>query len=336
MTKLVETSRANMMTGGRILLVGGYGIVGTKVAEFLRRHHPTLRLVIAGRTQASAKKLADRLGQAEAAVVDTASADPLAHIGAIDAVLGLVHDRDDNLLRAAMARGAAYVDITRGWAAQSRAYVAASLEAARAPVMFASNWMAGVPAILIAHMARDMAKVDAVTLSILYDMNETIGPDSADAGSAMSEPFIALVDGAWRKVEGLSDPVIVRFPSGRERPTVRVNMADVVTLAKATRARDVAVRIGVEPKAENPGPVSHEIVVELTGGGQTRRASIVDAKGQAHLTALGVVANLERVLGLGRTPLRPGLAVPETAPDGDRLVQLLRSEGVEIALTPSD
>ena len=317
----------------RILLVGGYGIVGTRAAAQLRRHHPDLHLVITGRSREKAAALANRLGQAEAAVVDTAQADPLASLGSsITAVVALVHDHDDNLLRSAIARGLPYVDITRGVAAQTRAYFTASLLHVRAPVMFASNWMAGVPAILAMHLARDLAPVDAVTLSILYDMSETIGPDSADAGSTMSEPFMARVDGAWRKVEGLSDPVAVTFPSGRERPTVRVSMADVITLAQATRARDVAVRIGVEPARESPGVVSHEIIVELTGRQRTRRAAILDPHGQAHLTALGVVANLERVLGLTGEPLRPGIAVPETAPDGERLLHLLREEGVTVSL----
>lgn len=317
----------------RILLVGGAGVVGSRVATLLRRYHPALHLVIAGRSHDKATDLARRLGNAEAAVVDTADADPLASVnGDIAAVLALVHDHDDNLLRSAIARGLPYLDITRGVAAQTRAYVTASLAPVRAPVMFASNWMAGVPAILAMHLARDVAPIDRVTLSILYDMNETIGPDSADAGSTMGEPFTARVDGTWRKVEGLRDPVTVRFPSGRERPTVRVSMADVVTLAQATRARDVAVRIGIEPQREDPGPVSHEIVVELTGAKAKRKASLLDPNGQAHLTALGVVANLERVLGLTGAPLPPGIAVPETAPDGSRMIELLRAEDVALTI----
>lgn len=315
----------------RILLVGGYGVVGSRVAAQLRRHHPDLRLVIAGRNQGNAKDLAGRLGNAEAAVIDTADADPLAQVrGDIAAVLALVHDHDDNLLRAAIARGLPYVDITRGVAAQTRAYVTTSLAPIRAPVMFASNWMAGVPAIMALYLARDLAPIDSVTLSILYDMSETIGPDSADAGSTMSEPFMARVDGAWRKVEGLSDPLVVSFPSGRERPTVRVSMADVITLAQATRARDVAVRIGIEPARENPGPVSHEIVVEVASPKGKRRLALLDPHGQAHLTATGVVANLERVLGLSGAALQPGTCVPETAADGARLIDLLRAEGVAL------
>ena len=315
----------------RILLVGGYGVVGSRVAAQLRHHHPDLRLVIAGRSRDKAAELAGRLGNAEAAVVDTGNADPLASIeGQVAAVLALVHDHDDNLLRSAIARGLPYLDITRGVAAQTRAYFTASLQPVRAPAMFASNWMAGVPAILAMHLARGLAPIDTVTLSILYDMNETIGPDSADAGSTMSEPFMARVDGAWRKVEGLSDPVVVRFPSGRERPTVRVSMADVITLAQATRARDVAIRIGIEPACENPGPISHEIVVEVASGTGKRRITLLDPNGQAHLTATGVVANLERVLGLKGPALHAGVCVPETAPDGKRLIDLLRAEHVTL------
>jgi hypothetical protein len=320
------------MPAPRILLVGGYGVVGSRVAALLRRHHPDLHLVVAGRSHDKAAAFARRIGNAEAAVVDTANADPLAQIqGDLAAVLALVHDHDDSLLRSAMARGLAYVDITRGVTAQTRAYFTASLSPVRAPVMFASNWMAGVPAILALHLARDLAPVDSVTLSILYDMSETIGPDSADAGSTMSEPFMARIDGAWRKVEGLSDPVVVRFPSGRERPTVRVSMADVITLAQAMRARDVAVRIGIEPARENPGSVSHEIVVEVAAAKGKRRLALLDPHGQAHLTATGVVANLERVLGLTGKALHAGLCVPETSANGERLVALLRAEGVTLS-----
>jgi hypothetical protein len=319
-------------TTPRILLVGGYGVVGSRVAALLRRHHPGLQLVIAGRSHDKAAELARRTGSAEAAVVDTATTDPLASVkGDIAAILALVHDHDDNLLRSVIARGLPYVDITRGVTAQTRAYFTASLSHVRAPTMFASNWMAGVPAILGLHLARDLGPVDSVTLSILYDMSETIGPDSADAGSTMSEPFIARVDGAWRKVEGLSDPVVVRFPSGRERPTVRVSMADGITLAQATRASDVAVRIGIEPARQNPGPVSHEIVVEVAGSKGKRRLALLDPQGQAHLTATGVVANLERVLGLTGAASHAGICVPETSANGVRLISLLRAEGVTLS-----
>lgn len=340
-----------------VLLVGGYGLVGAQSAASIRRHHPQLKLIVAGRTLARAKALADTLGNAEAAVVNTGDADPLAQIGPVDAVVGLVHDAEDNLLRAAMRRGAAYVDITRLAAPQARAYVAASLETARTPVLFASNWMAGVPAILAVHAAREFSRVDSIALSVLFDRADKTGPDAADAAGALAEAVTARIRSAWRVVKPMSGPRRVRFPSGRTRTVYRMNMADVTTLAKATGARDVAMRIGLDsngaaramwllmrlglsnllrsPAAQSAAGAAHEIVIDIAGqrAGKTdrRRITILDPKGQAHLTALGVLANVERVLGLTGEPLRPGVAVPETAPDGKRLLELLRAENVAVS-----
>jgi hypothetical protein len=44
------------------------------------------------------------------------------------------------------------------------------------------------------------------------------------------------------------------------------------------------------------------------------------------------VANLERLIGLGCTPLRAGIAIPETSPDGARLLALLAAEGVQASV----
>ena len=112
----------------RILLVGGTGVVGSRVAALLRRHHPEFTLVIASRSKEKGDALAAKLGSAEGAIVRTGDADPLATVdGPIDAVLGLVHDNDDNLLRSAIRRGIPYSDIPRGNAALSRAFVTAAL-----------------------------------------------------------------------------------------------------------------------------------------------------------------------------------------------------------------
>lgn len=351
---------------GRVLLVGGYGVVGTQTAELLRRHHPQLRLVIGGRTLTTAQALADRLGNADALVVDTRTPDPLANAGQLAAVAGLVHDPDDHLLRAAIRRGVAYIDITRGVTAQTRAYVAAALESPTAPVLFASNWMAGVPAVLAVNEARKFSHVDSINLSILFDRNDKTGPDSADAGGGLSESMTVRTGGAWKTVAPMSAAARVRFPSGRRRAVFRMNMADVTTLAQATGAKDVAVRIGLDsniaahamrallrtglwnvlqalPSSKSPAHnpkaagATHEIVVEIAGqrAGKpsTQRIDIVDPKGQAHLTAIGAVANLERLLGLTGAPLRTGVAVPETAGDAARLLHLLRAEGVDVRMT---
>jgi short subunit dehydrogenase-like uncharacterized protein len=356
------------MPGARILLAGGYGLVGAQVATLAAKYHPQAELLIGGRNPAKGEALAAALGRAKSVLVDTHAHSPLVGVdGRIDAVLGLVHDDSDFVLNACIARGIPYADITRGPAAAMRAYASLSLgPALTAPVLFSSNWMAGVPAILAMHMALGFAKVEAIELSLLFYGADRVGPDSSDASGALAEPFAARIGGTWRNVPSMSDGRRVRFPSGLARKVYRMNMADVVTLAQASGADDVAVRLGLDSPAtlaamrlalrfglwplmarlsgqpgQNPGKgARHEMVIEVRGvtaNGQAgiRRASVLDSRGQAHLTAIGALAALEAIAGLGRPALRPGPALPETAPDGARLLALLQGEGVEVRFDPS-
>jgi saccharopine dehydrogenase-like NADP-dependent oxidoreductase len=354
----------------RILLVGGYGVVGAQVATMLRRHHPALQLLIAGRRLEAAAQLATQLGNAESIQLDTHATDPLQTVtGKIDAVIMLVHDHDDATLRSAVKRAIPYLDITRGNSAQARAYVTTALHTPTAPVLFASNWMAGVPAIIAMHQTQKLATVSSISLSILFYGNDKGGPDSEGASDTLAESFESRRDGEWKKTPSMGDPVPVRFPSGLERPVYRMAMADMMTLAQATGARDVAVRLGLDnagtgritsflvrtglwsvlqsermawlKKRLSHNPTAqgapHEIVIEITGQAAAGtpaylRATLLDPAGQSHLTAIGVVANLERLIGLGCTPLRAGIAIPETSPDGPRLLALLAAEGVQASL----
>jgi saccharopine dehydrogenase-like NADP-dependent oxidoreductase len=230
--------------------------------------------------------------------------------------------------------------------------------------------MAGVPAIIATHLATALDVVDTISVSILFYGNDRGGPDSEDASSSLSEPFEARVNGHWTTVASMGDPVTVRFPSGLERPVYRMAMADGMTLAQATGARDVAIRLGLDdittgritrllvqtglwkllqsPRmawlkkrlSHNPTATGapHEIVVEVSGKRHdnttsTKRATILDPAGQSHLTAIGAAAGIERLLGYGMDAIRPGLAVPETAPDPSRLITLLQAHNVQLKLS---
>lgn len=353
----------------RVLLAGGYGVVGAQVARLVRKHHPDVEILIAGRRAEEAAKLAAEIGRAEAAAIDVAKPSPLQAVEHIDAVGVFIHEYEDHLLNEAARRGIAYMDITRGLDAQLRGLAAAALHAPTAPMLFTSHWMAGGPAIVARRLAHDLDEVDRLDMSILYYTGDKMGPDSASAGAGMSQGFTARVDGAWQKVGPLSDDRDVRFPSGAVRPVYRMNMGDVVTLALANGAREAGVRLGLDKgnslgsmrrliklglwdllmklpgmnaiAATKPGPgAAHEIVIDVEGkaGGRkvTRRATIFDPQGQSHLTAVGALYGLERTAGLGTVPLGPGAALPETGFSEEgfrRLAALYEMEGVELRLT---
>lgn len=351
----------------RVVLVGGTGVVGEQVARLMRALHPSVSIVVTGRNLAKAQALASEIG-GEAAAADISKPSPLASVpGRIDAVAATVGDPDDHLLRDAILRGAAFVDIARGTAAQSRAYVTASLLDVTAPVIFASNWMAGVPAILARKLTAEFAAVDAVSIDILFYGSDKGGPDSQGVDETLSHPFAARIGGDWRYRPQMSDGKRVQFPSGLSRTAYRMNFADQTTVALSSGAQDVSIRLALDSAfnsaamrfivhsglwaaiqgpsfgwlrkalTHNPskGGARHEFVVEawgrLTDGSQAwRKIEVLDPNGQSHLTAIGVVANLERALGLVGPPLRPGAAAPETHADPGRLLSLLEVEGVVV------
>ncbi|MFN4353718.1 hypothetical protein [Parvibaculum sp.] len=352
----------------RVLLAGGYGVVGAQAARLLRKHHPDVEILIGGRREKEAAKLAEELGKAHAAVIDVTKPSPLQAIEGIDALGVFIHEYDDHLLDEAARRGIAYMDITRGLDAQLRGLAAAALRAPSAPMLFTSHWMAGGPAIVAKRLAHDLDKVSRADMSILYYTGDKMGPDSASAGAGMSQGFTARVDGEWRKVGPLSDEREVRFPSGATRPVYRMNMGDVLTLALANGAREAGVRLGLDRgnslgsmrrliklglwdllmnlpgmsaiAATKPGPgAAHEIVIEVEGVKDdrkvARRATILDPQGQSHLTAVGALYGLERVSGLGMAPLGPGAALPETGftmAGFERLAALYEAEGIQLAM----
>lgn len=352
----------------RILLAGGYGVVGAQVAQLLRKHHPEVEILIGGRREKEAAALAAELGNASPAIIDVMKPAPLRAVEGIDALGVFIHEHDDHLLREAAERGIAYMDITRGLDAQLRGLAAAALLSPRAPMLFTSHWMAGGPAIVARRLAHDLDSTLRVDMSILYYTGDKMGPDSASAGTGMAHGFMARVNGAWEHVGPLSDDREIRFPSGVVRPVYRMNMGDVATLALANRAREAGVWLGLDKgnsfrtmrrliklglwdllmklpgmnaiAATKPGAgAPHEIVIEVEGEADgrkvARRATIFDPFGQSHLTAVGALYGLERVAGLGRETLRHGAALPESdfsLSGFERLAALYDAEGISLAL----
>jgi len=89
----------------------------------------------------------------------------------------------------------------------------------------------------------------------------------------------------------------------------------------------------------NPGPgASHQIVIDTVGTDRTGRqrsirATISDSLGQTHLTAVGALVQLERLLGLdGAASPAGGLVFPDASPQTDAALQTLRDFGVAVVV----
>ncbi|AFY37825.1 Saccharopine dehydrogenase [[Leptolyngbya] sp. PCC 7376] len=347
-----------------ILIAGGYGVVGRQIATLIRDHHPDLPLVIAGRNLKKAEALAQELGNASGLQLDVEQPKPLQE-NTPRAVIAVVNDSYDYLLMDAVSKEIPYLDVTR-WPERLRQSIdALDEQSLRSPVMFASGWMGGVASVIAVAASQAIATIDSIDISVLFSLKDKAGPNSVEYMDRLATPFETMIAGRTTKVFPYTDPLKVKFPDGYQTAVYRFDTPDQMTLPQTTGAKTVAARIAFDDIFStqllrvlirsgiwrlisgdrftslrrsllyNPGSgASHQIRIDVKGKDaqdlpQKVTATIVDPKGQTHLTALGALIQLERLLGLdGMKPPIPGIIYPDTAPQIKNALQILQEFGV--------
>lgn len=351
-----------------VLIAGGYGVVGQQAAQVIRQRHPDLPLIIAGRNPAKAETLACELTNTNVVMLDMEQPNPLNGIKP-RAIQAVVNDPHDYLLMDAIHAGIPYMDITR-WTERVRSAVSrVALESLRAPVMLSSAWMAGVASVVAVALSRQLKRIERIDISVLYSLKDKAGPNSTEYMDRLTTPFEVMLDGKYKQVYPYTDPRKVTFPGGYTAKAYRFDTPDQLTLPTTTGASSVAARIAFDDALTmsllvaltrsgiwklfsgkrftslrrgllfNPGSgASHEIVIDVAGvdesnSPKTVRATVVDPLGQTHLTAVGALVQLERLLGLDGAPSpAPGVVYPDTAPQIASALQVLRNSGVTVVV----
>ncbi|WP_405977832.1 saccharopine dehydrogenase [Streptomyces sp. NBC_00158] len=341
---------------GPVLITGGYGTVGAEIARMAAADHPVL---LTGRTPGRGRELADELG-GEARAWDLG--DPAPFRAAVRAVIGAVNDPDDRVLRAAVAGGVPYVDITRWTARLQRAVTVAALLRPTAPVLLSSAWMGGVSSLVAARLAEDLGGAERVEIAVRWDMADRAGADSVEFMDRLGVGF-EVVDGGHRRLATpLTDARTVRV-AGAPLRVARIDTPEQYTLPLTLAAATAATRIGFSSAAatrallalrgtgffrwaggerwaparrallHSPGEGGTAVLrVDVEHGGRSRSATVTDPRGQSHLTAVGAVLGLLRVLGTDGAPAPEGVVFPEQHPDPGAAAALLAGHGVRVDL----
>jgi saccharopine dehydrogenase-like NADP-dependent oxidoreductase len=350
-----------------ILIVGGYGIVGTQIAGILRRRNPEVRIVIGGRSIDKARRLADALTNAEGVAFDVDDPASLSRLAVLPSlIIVAANDLKDATLQAAILAGVPLIDITR-WTERVRDLEAAvAVGRPTAAIVQGSSWMACVPGALTQAAARGLDAVESIDISILYALKDISGDNSVEYMDRLTTPFPVTRDGKPGIAIPYTEARQARFANGYQTQVYRFDSPDQHILPRLVGARSVAARIAFDDKTtmtvfwmiirsglwnllsgarfksirramlHNPGPgAPHHVRVDIAGRRRGKAAHmtlhISDAESQSHMTAVGAALQAEWVLGLnGFSAPGPGLHYGESMGPQPILREALAVEGIQV------
>ncbi|MET9599281.1 saccharopine dehydrogenase [Streptomyces sp. NPDC006459] len=345
---------------GPVLITGGYGTVGAEIARILGPATPTL---LTGRNPDRGEALAAEVG---GEVRGWDLADPSPFRADVRAVIGSVNDPEDRVLVAAAAAGVPYVDITRWTGRLQRAVTVAALHRPAAPVLLSSAWMGGVSSLVAAALAAELGGAEQVEIAVRWDMADRAGADSVEFMDRLGVAFEVVDGGRRRLATPMTESRTVRI-DGTPVRVARIDTPEQFTLPLTLGTTTAATRIGFSSPAatrallalrgtgffrwaggERWAPARRALLhspgdggtarlrVDVTHRGRTRTATVTDPLGQHHLTAVGAVMGLRRVLGTDGSPAPRGVVFPEQHPDPARALELLAAHGVGLAFDEDD
>jgi hypothetical protein len=331
----------------RILIAGGYGLIGSAIARHIRTISKDVELVLAGRNPANGAALASDLGGASTAYLDVEDVDALGglvagDLAAVDLIVAALYDPANRLIHAALTRGIAHIGITTKAEDVAPIACAALGSPPRRPIVLLGHCMAGVATIVAQKAADRFSRVDAIEVVALYDIRDPVGPMTADDAESLVSRALIREGGKWAWVDGpqharpvgLSDEQVLQcYPAG---------LLDAPSLAAITGAANVRLDMvqGDSLGTRGGGRASSDVTIEIEGilksGAPGRcRTVLSDPSGLAHLTALGVLVATERVLGFdGQAPAAGGLHLPETLVSPDAAIARFEQFGVRIENGP--
>jgi hypothetical protein len=224
----------------RILIVGGYGAFGGRVAERLAREQ-NLDIVIAGRSADKAREQAATLARSARAHVDHVALDATSATAAdlqtlAPAVLinasGPFQQQDYRLARACIAAGCHYIDL-----ADARAFVTgigvldAEARAAHVSVVSGASSVPGLSSAALRRMAQELAQLDEVHIGI--SPGNSFDPGVATAASIIGQagkPFLVRSGGRQVTAYGWQGLHRHRFPEIGARWMSDVDVPDLELL----------------------------------------------------------------------------------------------------------
>jgi saccharopine dehydrogenase-like NADP-dependent oxidoreductase len=341
-----------MSVGNDILIIGGYGEVGHRLALILGE-----RVIVAGRNPDRARGMRAR----RVDVDDRASIDEA--LEGIGVVVACVRQSEPHLLHAAVRKGIAYTSIAPPWI-EPRALEPLHREAERsgARIILATGIEPGISSVLARIGADRIGDVDAIETALLLSVGDAYGADSmAFIFEELAQPYTILVHGRSESAYAFDRSWRVDFPEpiGRRR-VYTMPFRDQLYYPTTLGAKTAVARLALDPpwlggaiamltrmgarSAIGRGRARERLngltqglrrhyaaldrfalVVEARSGGRIVRSTLV-GRGQAQATAVGAAAIAEALHT--REMDRPGVWLAEQVIAPTKFLERLAARGL--------
>jgi len=360
------------MTERAILIAGGYGVVGQRIAADLA---PDYQVIVAGRHIEHAKATAAAIGHGvRGRELDvTVEASIVAALQGVATVMSCIDQPRRGLLHAAIQRGLRYTDITPHLVELGRgaayAEIGAAAQASGARVVLGTGIVPGISNVIVRAVADSLGGADMIETALLLSASDTTGPASFDYFlQELSMPFDVHINGTDRPAHAFSDPRVIEFPLPfGPRDAYLFPFSDQVLYPQTMGVQTALTRLAIEPprlgrllgaavrvgagrlvarervrnvltrrrsdRAPNEGAARCALRVDVIHDGRSAHATLVGGP-QADAAAAGASATV-RALMEGEVS-EPGAWMPEQVINPPGFFSRLAKQGLTVELPAID
>lgn len=351
--------------GDFVLIAGGYGEVGRRLAAVLVRSYAD-RVIVAGRSLERAREAAALAGGARALAIDVNDAASIERaLGGVATVVCCVEqDEHRALLRAAAAHGLAYTDLTASAIWRTALALRGEAEASGARIVLGAGLVPGISSAMARAAADRVGPLESVQTALLLSVGDAVGPDSLSyLMRELTTPLVVTEGGRERTAACFSEPRAVDFPAplGR-RIARRAPFADQYFFRRSLGVGTATTLLALEPRwmgaliaAALRGGGAHlldrarfrsgvhylvaavkrrrgsdgvfSLVVEAAGAGGRARYSLL-GHGQAEATATAAAITARMLCE--RAIEKPGVWFAEQVVDAQRFCAELGERGLQV------